>query len=61
MQYYQFGTGAYPIGRTGETDAGGDVELGVGSAIIAVGAFVNELHHQGIGPELSIVRMTTKR
>ena len=34
--------------------------MGVGSAIIAVGAFVNEFHHQGVGPELPIMRMTTE-
>lgn len=44
MQYNKLRAGAYPIGRTGETDAGGDIKLGVGSAVIAIGTFIDELH-----------------
>ena len=45
MQYHQFGAGAYPIGRTGEADAGGDVKLGGGFAVIAIRTLVDEFHY----------------
>ena len=61
MQYDKLGAGAYPIGRTGEADAGGDVKLGGGFAVIAIRTFINEFHHQRVGPELAIVRVATKR
>lgn len=51
MQYDQLGAGAYPIGRTGEADAGGDVKLGGGFAVIAIRTLVDEFHHQRVGPE----------
>ena len=60
MQYHQFGAGAYPIGRTGEADAGGDVKLGGGFAVIAIRTLVDEFHHQRVGPELPVVRVATK-
>ena len=61
MQYHQFGAGTYPIGRTGKADTGGDVELGVGSAVITVGTLIEELHHQRVGPELPVVGVAAKR
>lgn len=61
MQDDHFGAGEDPIRRSGETDAGRDVDLAVTLTQVTVGTFKDQFDEERLRPDLSIMGMAEER